>query len=184
MGLDMYLYRETYVQNWSYMKPEQLHKITVLRGGKARTDIDVSKVSHITEQVAYWRKANAIHKWFVDNCQGGVDECQRSYVSVEKLRELVALCKSTLESLETVPGAVRTSTSFHPDGSVVEHTRPGQVVAQPGLAAQMLPTQGGFFFGSTDYDEGYIADLNSTIEMLEPYTRDDEEGDFYYLSSW
>ena len=42
--------------------------------------------------VAYWRKANAIHKWFVDNCQGGVDECQVSWVTREKLVELRDLC--------------------------------------------------------------------------------------------
>ena len=26
-------------------------------------------------QIASWRKANAIHKWFVDNVQDGVDDC-------------------------------------------------------------------------------------------------------------
>ena len=25
------------------------------------------------DQIASWRKANAIHKWFVDNVQDGVD---------------------------------------------------------------------------------------------------------------
>ena len=48
--------------------------------------------------VGYWRKANQIHKWFVDNCQKGVDECQKAYVSREKLETLLALCKETLET--------------------------------------------------------------------------------------
>jgi len=40
------------------------------------------------EEVAYWRKANYIHKWFVDNVQNGVDDCGAYRVSKEKLQEL------------------------------------------------------------------------------------------------
>lgn len=29
-------------------------------------------------QIAYWRKFNALHNWFVKYVQDGVDECQRS----------------------------------------------------------------------------------------------------------
>lgn len=36
----------------------------------------------------YWRKANAIHAWFVDEVQGGVDECQEAIVHPEKLLQL------------------------------------------------------------------------------------------------
>ena len=37
---------------------------------------------------AYWRKANAIHKWFVD-LSGEEDKCQKIYVSGKKLLKLV-----------------------------------------------------------------------------------------------
>lgn len=30
----------------------------------------------VKEEVAYWRKANAIHKWFVDHVQNGEDDCE------------------------------------------------------------------------------------------------------------
>ena len=33
------------------------------------------------EEVAYWRKFNALHNWFVQNCQDGVDECQYAEVT-------------------------------------------------------------------------------------------------------
>ena len=47
----------------------------------------------------YWRKANAIHDWFVQNCQDGVDECQYSNeISAEQLAELVSLCETELAS--------------------------------------------------------------------------------------
>ena len=184
MGLDMYLYKRSYVKNWNYMRSEERHQITVSRDGKPLADIKPERISHIIEQVAYWRKANQIHKWFVDNVQGGVDECQESHVSKEQLAELVGLCKQVLNTVETVPGAVHTGTMYYPDGKVVEQTKEGVVVAQVGLAEELLPTASGFFFGGTDYDEYYLEDLKHTIEQIEPLLSEDGDDDFYYRSSW
>lgn len=46
--------------------------------------------------IGYWRKANSIHQWFVDNCQNGEDDCRYAYVGREKLEELKALCQKVL----------------------------------------------------------------------------------------
>lgn len=46
---------------------------------------------------AYWRKANAIHAWFVDNVQGGEDECEPHEVQAEQLIALKMLA-TTLEN--------------------------------------------------------------------------------------
>jgi hypothetical protein len=89
MGLDMYLYKKTYVQNWSHFKEEEKHDITIYKGGKLRKDIKPERITYIIETVGYWRKFNALHKWFVDNCQNGVDDCKEYYVSKEKLKELL-----------------------------------------------------------------------------------------------
>lgn len=163
MGLDMYLHKKTYVKNWDHQRPEERHEITVKLGGQAHPHIKPERISEITEQVAYWRKANAIHKWFVDNVQDGRDECQESYVEREQLAELVARCKEVLNSVETI--------------------EPGQVIAQPALANTLLPTQDGFFFGSTDYGQYYLADLRDTVAQLEPLLAE-EGGAFYYRASW
>lgn len=183
MGLDMYLYKKTYVKNWDYMQPEDRHQITVTKGGKP-TDIKPERISEITEEVAYWRKANAIHKWFVDNVQNGLDDCGEYYVERDQLTELVRLCKEVLGTVEQVDGEVPTGTMYYPDGTVVHETKPGQVVAQAKIAADMLPTQGGFFFGGTEYDEYYLQDLQSTIDQLEPLITEEGDGSFYYHSSW
>jgi hypothetical protein len=45
---------------------------------------------------AYWRKSNQIHKWFVDNVQGGEDNCGEYYVSKDKLKELRETCRQAL----------------------------------------------------------------------------------------
>ena len=110
MGLDMYLYRKTYVKNWRHMQPEQLHHIEIKRGEFIRQDIKPERIAYIIEEVAYWRKANQIHKWFVDNVQDGVDECQESSVEREKLGELVALCKKVIENAELVDGKIHNGT--------------------------------------------------------------------------
>lgn len=183
MGLDMYLTKKSYVQNWDHTKPELLHEITIKRGGEIRSDIKPERITYIIEEVAYWRKANQIHRWFVDNVQGGNDDCGEHAVDTDQLRILVDLCKQVLETVESVEGRVSTGTTYYPDGRVIENTKPGAVVAQKAIADALLPTQGGFFFGSTDYDEYYLEDLKNTVRMLEPLT-DDDYSEFYYHSSW
>ena len=68
MGLDMYLSKRTYVKNWDFMKPEELHEVLVTKNG-VEVGIKPQRVSEIVEEVGYWRKANAIHDWFVKNVQ-------------------------------------------------------------------------------------------------------------------
>ena len=51
----------------------------------------------ISEQVGYWRKANAIHRWFVENVQDGEDDCDyHRPVTKEDLQKLLDLCRSVL----------------------------------------------------------------------------------------
>ncbi len=57
-----------------------------------------------------------------------------------------------------------------------------QVLANHDLAEELLPTQSGFFFGGTSYDEYYFSDLEDTKEILEEALK--SSGDFYYHSSW
>jgi hypothetical protein len=100
MGLDMYLYKRTYVQNWEHNPPEQQHQIEIKRGGVLRPDIKPSRISYITEQVAYWRKFNALHGWFVDNCASGLDECQAIHVEDEKMVELLETLKEVSSNFD------------------------------------------------------------------------------------
>ena len=58
-----------------------------------------------------------------------------------------------------------------------------KVLDDHSLAEELLPTEEGFFFGSTDYDEYYYKDLEETVEMLEPLL-EDEVGEYSYCSSW
>ncbi len=60
-----------------------------------------------------------------------------------------------------------------------------QVQTDHSLAEELLPTQSGFFFGSTEYDEDYFADIKYTIEELEKIlSENNEDSNFYYRSCW
>ena len=50
------------------------------------------------QDVAYWRKANQIHNWFVENVQGGIDECHKSPVTRAQLKTLRRLCMEALDT--------------------------------------------------------------------------------------
>lgn len=96
MGLDMYLTKKTYI-GAQYEHRNVTGKIEISIDGKP-VNIDLSNVSEIIEQVGYWRKANQIHKWFVDTVQDGKDNCQNSEVTFEDLMELKKLCEEVLKT--------------------------------------------------------------------------------------
>ena len=109
MGLDMYLYRKSYVHSGDYYNPEQKEEIQMTRGGK---EVDTSKIRFIIEEVGYWRKANHIHKWFVDNVQKGTDDCGEYQVYEDQLANLLETCKEILEDGNKAPKLLPTTSGF------------------------------------------------------------------------
>lgn len=97
MGLDMFLSKRTYVKNWNHMNVDELHEVTVKKNGENVGHVKSERISYVIEEVMYWRKANAIHSWFVKNVQKGVDDCQEAYVSYEDLEALADLCEKVVK---------------------------------------------------------------------------------------
>ena len=64
------------------------------------------------EQLAYWRKANQVHAWFVDNVQDGEDDGQAYPVTREQLRRLRDLCQHVLEHPEEAQEKLPTRAGF------------------------------------------------------------------------
>lgn len=50
-------------------------------------------------------------------------------------------------------------------------------------ADELLPSASGFFFGGTEYDEWYFNGIDNTIDILKE-ALEDENGEYYYSSSW
>lgn len=189
MGLDMSLYRE--VQ---------------MKGKMEITDKNVSDVLNedtmrpsVKHEVCYWRKFNALHKYFNDHFnEQDKDNCVNMYMGIDDIKELLKL-------VEKIRGAVKMGKGFvssysqsvsrdklkgckvgdevldkveHEDGITsavitdefgdnfyVDFRTDGEVIVNPDVCKE-LPTEEGFFFGSTEYNETYVYQLDETIEQL------------------
>lgn len=110
MGLDMYLTRKIGTRNWDFDGSPKW-QITVTKNGEP-IQINVENISSVTEEIGYWRKANAIHNWFVKNVQGGTDDCGEYYVSKDKLEELQDVCRRVLDNPELSKELLPTGSGF------------------------------------------------------------------------
>lgn len=216
MGLDMSLYREVSLKGKMEITDKNM-------GAVLNEDTMRPIAKH---EVCYWRKFNALHKYFDDNFNDSDnDNCVDMYMNIEDIEELLKLVKK-------IRGAVKMGKGFVSsyEGSVdkkklkgckigdevvdkVEHEdnitsviitrdfgndfwldyrQDGEVVVNPKVCED-LPTEEGFFFGSTDYDEYYIYQLDETIKQLSKVVSEHKtliksgvrEGDInYYYRAW
>ena len=149
MGLDMYLSAKKYYSpNFGADKFKELGEVSGIGASMEKylpfVNLEVS--------MGYWRKVNAVHQWFVDNCQDGNDDCRTTYVGREQLEELKKVCEA--------------------------------IILDPKTAETKLPTQEGFFFGGTEYDDYYLEKLKDTVEIIDRCLTIPDEWEFYYHSSW
>jgi hypothetical protein len=60
-----------------------------------------------------------------------------------------------------------------------------QVLKDHSLAHSLLPTQDGFFFGSTDYDDWYFSDVKDCLKQMKKYRKLLKDGvTGYVIFSW
>ena len=99
----------------------------------------------------------------------------------EQLQALLDIVTKVLKASELVDGDI-TNGYQSKDGQKTPIIEKGKFVKNPSIAKELLPTQSGFFFGDTDYDQYYIEDLTYTKKALKEILQ--EDGDYYYQSSW
>jgi hypothetical protein len=164
MGLDQYL---RVSKNFgSYINDTESASYDAIMAAAGLDKIGNSNSKYVTVEVTalYWRKANAIHGWFVNELAGGEDECQVIPVTRENITTLRDLCVDAM----SVPAGMSLDT----------HAR------------TVLPTSDGFFFGGSEIDDYYIQDLKDTIEginrILEelPETGEGWDWRLTYQASW
>ena len=102
-----------------------------------------------------WRKANAIHGWFVRNVQDGVDDCGRYEVSRKQIEKLDILCEEVLKRRNT------------------------------DTSEKLLPHMQGFFFGAYNYDEWYYDYVSQTRGIIRAIlTNYNSQEDIIQYESW
>lgn len=93
MGLDMFLYGIEYHSEYD-------------------DEEDNDKSYYVMTEEIYWRKANQIHRWFVENVQNGDDNCAMYYVDRSDLIELKSICEKVLEDKELANELLPTGRGF------------------------------------------------------------------------
>jgi len=111
--------------------------------------------------VAYWRKANQVHRWFVVNAQKGVDDCGYYVVPRAKLDELRVMCETLLALRQSDPESAERR------------------------ALEDLPPLSGFFFGHVEVDDWYWEDIADTVKQLDRVLAETpHDATLTYHSSW
>lgn len=173
MGLNMYLEGKKYIGGKFNEISEQI-TINIKKNWSQETKsftIETKDISEISIDLGYWRKANAIHKWFVDKCfSGKYDDYhgEEIYVRKEQLKELKDLCGNVLNKIQN-------AITFEEKKEVID---------------TLLPMQNGFFFGFDDSEDGikwYIADIEDTIKTIDEALKKIKKYELdsiYYSASW
>lgn len=148
MGLDMYLTARLYVADDEIVQ-------------SAVDEIIPSefKLKYVEAEAVYWRKVNFIHKWFVDNCQDGVDDCRDAYVSPRLLQELIDTCKTVLDNTDK-------ATELLP--------------CTNGVFFGSINTDD-YYFKDIEYT---LAKLIKTQKIIEEQEKQQKYWTLYYRSSW
>lgn len=115
MGLDMYLHGKRYMSKYFNKGDDKLAESIAehfpeLAGIKS--SLDDSPIKELKIEAGYWRKANAIHKWFVDKIQKGVDDCGTYSIEREELEELKKLCQQVLDFRHLATDKLPPTTGF------------------------------------------------------------------------
>ncbi|MBO7615009.1 MAG: hypothetical protein J6T15_04875 [Bacilli bacterium] len=155
----------------------------------------IGKGNNKFKDVAYFRKCNQVHGWFLRNCVSrefkDPNEWCGSMVKIEKqdLESLLQDIEKVLEVSKLKKGKVIVDYDYK---MILGHKykRPvkmeGSVIKNPKTAKKLLPCCKGFFFGSYNYDDFYLDQLYDVkmqlIEILK--TVDFNKYNAYYWGWW
>jgi hypothetical protein len=122
MGLDMYLRASEYVSRNDWSRDENGDILdtpneafnAIVEAFEMEDVIDKTGFAGISVDfpMGYWRKANQIHNWFVQNVQDGEDNCGSYYVTRDQLEELKELCINVLANKELAEDLLPTGAGF------------------------------------------------------------------------
>lgn len=161
MGLDMYLYLEKYESCGTWHKDYEEKAVGFYPAELKKFGEDISKINFMSKQCQY-----QVGYWRKANAIHNwiISHCAHG----DDNCRMVCICQDDAFALLNDCKAVYRDHS---------------------LAPKLLPTQDGFFFGSTEYDEDYFYDIEYTAELLQAVlgfleTKEGKNYDIAYEASW
>lgn len=174
MGLDIYFYR----RKADYEKQEEFdavkEKIAEIEKGtdeeweKRKEEYNALRQRYDAinprKEVGYFRKVNLLLPYF-----NYIDNCTYQEVTLEDVDDLLNKCETILkmaeEAKETLEGYCKADWKAY--------------------AEENLPTTSGFFFGGTEYDDYYLADVKEVAETFTTiHDTTDWEKDIVEMFCW
>lgn len=143
----------------------------------------VKRENNVFVEIGNWRKANQIHRWFVENVADGNDDCHTYEVTKDDLLALRACCEIVVNESVLIEGMVTVGQRWGPEGCEDIEVL-GKTVDNPEIAMRYLPPKQGFFFGTYDIDQYYIDQLKHTIPIIDEALAVPDSVPLYYQSSW
>lgn len=155
MGLDMYIYgakKKKSLDIEAFVK-----KLNEDEWVEEEMYADRESANDTLIELAYWRKAHTIHKWFVDNVQDGVDECFVYIINDDILFKLLEYIETSIKEVLKIIG---------PNFKIEDHWN-------------------GKIYNLTDDMHLYL-ELTNTKELIEKVIQIDKKDDVHllYYSSW
>lgn len=166
------------VENWEEnIKPEPISDAEFLALSKEEREAydnamynDRPDFSKYSTPAGYFRKVNFLVSFFDYG-----DNCSLQEIDTDDIERLKFRCDKILEAYQESE-----EWRNREDASDFDYEdEPWEDVAEA-----YLPTQAGFFFGSTEYDEYYIDDIREVKEWCENLLSDLEGDDVVIMSCW
>lgn len=169
MGLDIYFHKAKRTE-WERFQNE-LSDYENLPENK-QDEVENPYRTFNPQEVGYFRKVNFLMSFF--NYDGN---CEYKEIAREELQALRDACE---EISEMKP--IKVEVHKYPYGGVTEVKE--YSLADQERCAELLPTQSGFFFGSTDYNEWYFADVKEVFAWVDGVLSDLADDEVVLMYCW
>lgn len=135
------------------------------------------------DEVNYsFRKANHIHAYMINNFHDGKDNQKDFRVPILGIIEFKEVLTKVIASLEASPKkTIQVKSGWNKDGDMYSNV---EVFEDTSVAEELLPTQSGFFFGGTEYDEWYLDQCKEALDMCNKILESNPKGTVTYWCWW
>lgn len=151
MGLDSYLYKKSYIWQGDYMEADEKMEVIVKTGGAVDTKFKPKRIKYVVEEMGYWRKANHIHTWFVDNVQDGVDNCGEFYVDRSDLENLLEACQRVIANPSEAKELLPTASGFFFGGTDYDEYYFGSIQETIDILEECLLDEEAYFYYTSSW---------------------------------